>query len=88
MSNPSSDEVEQRLEALSLRIEGVDQTVTILVNILDDYAKQLQAVGDLAVVAEMAKRWSHTSPGSGVEPFLGDDNPDWDGSTGSALNGP
>ena len=88
MSNTSSDEVEQRLEALSLRIEGVDQTVTMLVNILDDYAKQMQAVGDMAVVAEMAKRWSHTSPGSGVEPFLGADNPDGDGYPGTALDGP
>jgi hypothetical protein len=88
MSNPSSDEVEQRLEALSLRIEGIDETVTMLVNILDDYAKQMQAVGDLTVVAEMAKRWSYTSPGSGVEPFLGDDNPDGGGYTGSGLDGP
>ena len=47
-----AEEVEQRLEALSLRIEGVDQTVTMLVNVLDDYAKQMQAVGDMAVVAE------------------------------------
>ena len=62
MSNPNSDEVEQRLEALSLRIEGVDQTVTMLVNILDDYAKQIQTVADLAVVAGMAKQWGHTSP--------------------------
>ena len=83
-----AEEVEQRLEALSLRIEGVDETVTMLVNILDDYAKQMQAVGDMAVVAEMAKRWSHTSPGSDVEPVLGDDNPDGDGYTGSALDGP
>ena len=58
-----AEEVEQCLEALSLRIEGVDETVTMLVNILDDYAKQMQAVGDLAVVAEMAKRWGDISPG-------------------------
>ena len=83
-----AEEVEQRLEALSLRIEGVDQTVTMLVNILDDYAKQMRTVADLAVVAEMAKRWSHTSPGSGVEPFLGDDSLDEGGYTGSALDGP
>ena len=83
-----AEEVEQRLEALSLRIEGVDQTVTMLVNILDDYAKQLQAVGDMAVVVEMAKRWSYTTPGSGVEPFLGDDSPNGGGYPGSGLDGP
>ena len=64
-----AEEVEQCLEALSLRIEGVDETVTMLVNILDDYAKQMQAVGDLAVVAEMAKRWNHTSPDGDEKPF-------------------
>ena len=82
-----AEEVEQCLEALSLRIEGIDQTVTMLVNILDDYAKQMQAVGDMAVVAEMAKRWSQTLPGSDVEPFLSDDNPDGDGYPGSGLDG-
>ena len=83
-----AEEGEQRLEALSLRIEGVDQTVTMLVNILDDYAKQLQAVGDMAVVVEMAKRWSYTTPGSGVEPFLGDDSPNGGGYPGAGLDGP
>ena len=63
MSNPSSDEVEQRLEALSLRIEGIDETVTMLVNILDDYAQQMQTIADLAVVTGMAKRWGDISPG-------------------------
>ena len=58
-----AEEVEQRLEALSLRLEGVDETVTMLVNILDDYAKQIQTFADLAVVAGMANRWGDTSPG-------------------------
>jgi hypothetical protein len=58
-----AEEMEQRLEALSLRIEGVDETVTMLVNILDDYAKQIQTFADLAVVDGMAKHWGDTSPG-------------------------